>query len=351
MRVIRYVWNMSAGIFASAVLCAALFLFLSCSDDDRKVIVCWGDSLTSPGYKNNFKGHVKHFFQGNKKYPEFFQDLLGDDFEVVNAGVGGENTLTIMARQGAYPMRLAHDVVVFRSGKKAYKTFVGNNDVPAFVSSYNGKKVDPLLQNGWDDASSAQISPCRIGDEEYELSSESTFWKETESFLHEYNYYIERVEAIDRNDTLKAGTEVVTYAMQHLRNCYANIFFMGQNGGFSDVADLIRQLKAMIRYSGSDRFVVVSFHKPNKVIKTISRMKEMEDSLHAAFGEHYLNLRDSMLTNGLEYADLKPSDEDTDSIKVGQVPPQLLLPDGIHFKTEAYEVIANLIYRRFTALY
>ncbi len=159
------------------------------------------------------------------------------------------------------------------------------------------------------------------------------------------------MEAIDRNDTLKAGTEVVTYAMQHLRNCYANIFFMGQNGGFSDVADLIRQLKAMIRYSGSDRFVVVSFHKPNKVIKTISRMKEMEDSLHAAFGEHYLNLRDSMLINGLAYADLKPTDEDTDSIKVGQVPPQLLLPDGIHFKTEAYEVIANLIYRRFTALY
>ena len=63
MRVIRFVWSMSAGIFASAVLCTALCLFLSCSDDGRKIVVCWGDSLTSPGYKNNYCCPLKLFHE------------------------------------------------------------------------------------------------------------------------------------------------------------------------------------------------------------------------------------------------------------------------------------------------
>ena len=38
-------------------------------------------------------------------------------------------------------MKLAHDVVIFKSNEIKFKTFIGNNDVPAFISSYNGKCV------------------------------------------------------------------------------------------------------------------------------------------------------------------------------------------------------------------
>ena len=55
---------------------------------------------------------------GDDSYPGVLQDLLGYGYNVVNCGAGGENTLTIMARLGAYPMLLAHDVVLFNGGER-----------------------------------------------------------------------------------------------------------------------------------------------------------------------------------------------------------------------------------------
>jgi len=142
---------------------------------------------------------------------------------------------------------------------------------------------------------------------------------------------------------------VTTYAMEHLRGKYANVFFIGQNGGFADAADLTRQLKDMIRYSRSGRFVVVSFHKPNETMPTIARMKEMEDSLHMAFGNHYINLRDSLVRSGLQHAGLTPTSTDRDSIRHGQVPPQLLT-DDVHFTAKGYKEIARLVNGKFKQL-
>ena len=128
-------------------------LSLSCSDEEKKQIVCWGDSLTAPHTGKGIKGMVKRIVKG-AAYPEYLEGMLEDNYEIINCGVGGENTLTIMARQGAYPMQLAHDVVIFKSDEAKFNTFIGNNDMSAFVSSYNGKSVTPLLQCGWD---------CRFG--------------------------------------------------------------------------------------------------------------------------------------------------------------------------------------------
>ena len=137
--------------------------------------------------------------------------------------------------------------------------------------------------------------------------------------------------------------------MDHLRNQYANIFFVGENGGFRNIDELINQIKTMILYSGSNRYVVISFHKPNNVIKTIPQMKEMEDSLATAFGRHFINLRESFVNCGLKIAGVEPTQEDLDSLKNGQVPPQLL-SDGIHFTDKGYHVIAQLVYDKIKEL-
>lgn len=335
--------------FIGTVLTAVLLTTLTACDDKKaREIVCWGDSLTAPHNGPGIRGKLKRIVKG-KAYPDYLQEMAGGDYKIINAGVGGENTLTIMARQGAWPMRLAHDVTIYKSDKAEYDNFIGNGDITGFVSSYNGKRVTPLLQLGYEEDSPAQMNPCRIGGRYFTVSSESKFWLENDSYRFEYNYFISPLEEADSSYTLKAGSTVTTYAMEKLRGKYANVFFMGQNGGFEDAADLTRQLKAMIRYSRSDRFVVISFHKPNKVIKTIARMKEMEDSLHAAFGCHYINLRDSLVRNGLQRAGLTPTSEDKDSITQGQVPPQLLT-DGTHFTAEGYKEIARLVYCKFRQL-
>lgn len=326
-------------IFSGMVLAT----ILSCTDDKQKEIVCWGDSLTAPhGTRQRIKGNVE--------YPKCLEGMLSDEYKVINAGVGGETTLTIMARQGAYPMMLAHDVTIFNGDESKYDTFIGNRDVDAFVSSYNGKQVTPLLQCGWDEDSPAHINPCRIDGKQFWLSSEAHFWLEEGKYQFEYNYYIKPQNEIETTDTLKAGSIINTYAMEHLRGKYANVFFIGQNGGFEDVADLIKQLQAMIKYSQCDRYIIISFHKPNNVIQTISRMREMEDSLQQCFGEHYINLRQHLVTQGLSMAGLQATQEDKDSIAKGQVPPQLL-SDGVHFTKAGYRDIAELVYSKMKELH
>lgn len=43
-------------------------------------------------------------------------------------------------------MLLAHDVVLFNDGERKFDTFIGNNDIPTFISSYDHKsEVFPLL--------------------------------------------------------------------------------------------------------------------------------------------------------------------------------------------------------------
>lgn len=334
--------------FRITLLIALTATMWACAKSDKKEIVCWGDSLTAPTGGPTIKDKIRRIIKG-PAYPEYLKDMLGDDYEVINGGVGGENTLTIMARQGAYPMKLTHDITIFKDDEADYKTFIGNNDIDAFVSTYNGKKVTPLKQRGWDEDSPALINPCVINGKTYYLSSESKFWTETEGYKFEYNYYIEPTNKQTSTDTIKAGSVVTTYAMKHLRKKYANVFFIGQNGGFDDVADLIRQLRAMIAYSESQRYIVISFHKPNTVINNIPRMKQMEDSLRHEFGEHFINLRQYMITRGLADGGLKPTKEDLESIAKGQVPPQLL-SDKTHFTNIGYKEIARLVFEKMREL-
>lgn len=146
----------------------------------------------------------------------------------------------------------------------------------------------------------------------------------------------------DKQIVLKKGSRIQTYAMSHLRKAYCNIIFMGENGGFKDVKDLICQIKSMIAYSKSDRYIVIGFHKYNNVISTHKRMVEMEDSLSTAFGSHYLCIRRHLVKNGLKESGMTATKADLDSMRKGVVPPQLLV-DGLHFTSKGYDIIGKLV--------
>lgn len=340
----------SLSISFKFIVLFSILICASCKKDDKFVVVCWGDSLTAPiGEEHGVKGMIKDFLGKPKSYPFRLASLLGEEYEVINAGVAGENTLAIMARQGAYPMKLAHDVTVFKNSKSKHDIVIGSTDIPAFVSSYNDEKVTPLLQLGWNEDSPAKVNPCIIGGEYYNLKSCSDFWKEDNRFVFDYTYSISPLNNSDSSFVIKKGSIVHTYAMKHLRNKYANVFFIGENGGFCDVADLIKQLKAMIAYSNSSKYVIVSFHKPNRIIPTVPRMKEMEDSLSMEFGKHFINLREYMVTEGYKQENITPTKEDLDSIQKGQVPPQLLV-DGLHFSGVGYKIIARVVYDKMKEL-
>lgn len=266
--------------------------------------MCWGDSLTA-SHVSGKKGKIKKLLKGDTSYPGYLEEMLGDGYQVVNAGVGGENTLTIMARQGCFPMKTAH-IISWNKGEK--EKIIGTEDMPAFLSTYNNEVVRPLLQNGWkgiDDVSfyempsTANINPVFINGKKYTLSCDSKIDYFNEKFHFTYTYSMKRDAESLVDDTIPKGSVIHTYASKYLRHQYAYIFFVGENGGYKNNADLVSQLKAMIAYTGSNRYIVMSFHKPNIVTKNSAEMSSMEDTLSQVFGTHFINLRHYLVTSSL----------------------------------------------------
>lgn len=320
-----------------------IFFLSSCQEKDKKVVVCWGDSLTAP-HQETLKQKIKGLFFEDNDYPSVLQDNLGDDYDVINCGVGGENTLTIMGRQGAYPFVLAHDVSI-NTKESGLDNFIGNNDIPSFLSSYNQEVCYPLLQH----QSSAKLNDCTIAGSNYNFYADSKIWRVGNGYGKAFNYFINPLASSNKQIVLKKGSAIHTYAMKNLRNAYCNIIFMGENGGFKDVKDLIKQIKAMIIYSKCNRYIVIGFHKCNAVIPNMKRMHEMEDSLQQAFGKHYLCIRKPLVQKGLQFANLQATKVDEDSVRKGVVPPQLLV-DGLHFTSKGYEFIGDLVSQKMKEL-
>lgn len=127
-----------------------LLLFASCQEEEKKVIVCWGDSLTAP-HQETLKQKIRGIFV--------------EDHD--------------------YPFILSHDVTI-NSKDCGLENFMGNTDVPAFLSSYNNEVCYPLLQH----KSSAKINDCMIQGGTYELSAESKIWRVGDGYGKAYNYFI-----------------------------------------------------------------------------------------------------------------------------------------------------------------
>lgn len=314
------------------IVCATL---LGCANDEKKTIVCWGDSLTMQHKDYGIKGNIEKWLSGNfidDSYPGFLEEMLGEEYNIVNCGIGGENTLTIAARQGSIPMFLDNDVF-FEECVDEVKI---ENEV--LRSSWDSTVVAPLHYGRWDEGCPSRINPCNIAGNEFFLRCESIDNGDSTIF----KYSLKRETDASKKLVVKKGSIFVTEASKHLQKPFANIIFVGQNGGFKDIPDYIAQLKRMIEFGKSSKYIVISFHKPNHIINNVGAMRTMEDSLTSVFGKHFINLRDYMVSKGLTDASMTATKEDMDSIMKGQVPPQLMT-DGTHFNASACKLIALLV--------
>lgn len=326
--------------FFLLVLCATILL--GCKKERKQIVVCWGDSLTMQHKDYGIRGNIKKWISGNfidDSYPGFLEEILGDKYEVVNCGVGGESTTTIAARQGSIPMFLNKDIL-FGEGEEE---ILLENDV--LRSSWDSSIVAPLHQSRWKEGSPARINPCMIDKNKLLLKCNRIENADTVLF----KYSLERGDKSKNKITIRQGAIFMTEASKHLRNSYVNIFFVGQNGGYKDISDYAAQLKRMVAFGVTQQYIVISFHKPNHVLSSIDDMREMEKTLLQNFGKHYINLREYMVNRGLKDARLTAEKTDKDSILHGQVPPQLMT-DGTHFNAHANRLIATLVERKMKEL-
>lgn len=291
---------------------------------DKEVhITCWGDSLTAGGGWTttlaNLSGAVVH-----------------------NGGTGGENARTIVARQGA-------DVMVINNitiPAACEPVTIAARETDGGIMTAEGNKVTPLLQGG------AHVNPVDIGGilgtlrwTGVNYADKTGIWTFTRSEAGE-ELRITRPTAIRTAfDRERNGSDEIM------------VIFIGQNGGYKDIADLIRMHRMMIDHCKGKEYVVLGLSSG-----TETQRKEYEDAMKDTFGRRFISLRaylahpiydndGEMVIScyGLDDAGLDATDEDVERIKVGQVP-QTLLSDSVHYTSATKTVIGTMLYKRMVEL-
>ena len=288
-------------------------------------IVCWGDSLTAGagGY--------------GVTYPDVLDALIeekitaGAPIDVVNMGVGGETSQTIVARSGTIPFLVQEFTIPA-------------DCTPTKITLFSDlhKRVLPMIQGG------GGVNPVSIGGVEGDITvklSTVVEWSE---------YFFTRFEPGEEVH-IEKGTEVVTYSADKWRD-YINVVFIGTNGSFSNAEDLISQQRAILDRSekNGDRFIIIGLYTLNGAQVKKKYDGEYMDALDAAmteeYGRSYINLREYLMNGALTDAGIEPTEEDCARIADGLVPTSLLDPDLLHLNPTGYKLLGKLIFERMDEL-
>lgn len=299
-----------------SILLFLLITTLSYSQNMPFNILCWGDSLTAGAGGNG------------TTYPKTLQTLLGSLYSVQNFGVGGENSLGISARQGGIPVLLKRDVTLPATTDVV---IIGDRSDSGIISSWNSSNIRILLQGGH-----RNVNNCFIQNIECKLN----FTGGSDGF-----YTLRRVHPADSETLLPASSEIKTFSSLNDTDEYANIFFIGQNGGWSNPTDLVNQYNALIDFSENEKYLIVGLTSG-----TATSRKTLETVFVEYFKEKYINMRAYLSEQGLQDAGITPTQQDLEYMQEGKVPPSLLV-DNVHFNATGYKLIAKKVHERFIFLY
>ena len=286
-------------------------------------ITCWGDSLTAGG-----------------GWTTTLAALSGAT--VHNGGTGGENARCIAARQGADVMTINN--ITIPAECEPVTIAVRAEDTG--ITTEWGYKVTPLLQGG------SHVNPVDIGGVLGTLrwtganyADQTGIWTFTRSEAGEE-------VAITRPTAIRT-------AFDRERNGKSEIMviFIGQNGGYTDIDDLIRTHRLMIDHFKGKEYVILGLSSG-----TAAQRADYEAAMTEAFGRRFVSLRAYLAhpiydtdgktiisCYGLDDAGLDPTDADIERIKNGQVP-QTLLSDSVHYTAETKTVIGTMLYKKMVEL-
>lgn len=283
----------------------------------KETVNCWGDSLTrGVGVGNSY----------SKAYPYVLYGLL-DGREVINCGVGGENTVNIASRQGGLPNIVKPFTIPANASKVEVKlTNIYGGSTGILLQG--GSALDPTTGQY---VMTAQINPCSINGVEGTLTYENG------------KYYFSRSEN-GESVIVSRPTPLITHAMKSMRD-NINIIWIGTNGGFTTSTELIECIEAMIDYMSpiNKKYIVIGIHH---LVSTVTETFEtIEKNMAMHFGRRYINQRKYMIEYGLSDAGITPTVEDTTAISEDKIPPSLLY-DTVHYNDKGYNIIANLVVER-----
>lgn len=287
-----------------------------------KIIACWGDSIT--------EGMA---MKPAETYPARLQVLLGEGFRVLNSGDGGEDAITIPARQGGIDLKTAKKIE-FAAGER--KVLLGDGTDNGLCAD-DGRKIKLTAALG----RAIPVNPVRIGNGEFRLSFSEFKWNTAEHPIS-YKLWLERKDASAALG-IPPETPVSFASVSAAENAYCEIFLMGANGGWNNrVEDLIALYRRMIARRGADSAYLVI------VPYWAGFTEEQERAFRAAFGRHAIPFRERAIREGLKEEGLLPTERDRVEMASGRVPPSLLYrnrPD-VHLNEKGYDFLAKLVFRQ-----
>lgn len=284
-------------------------------------ITCWGDSLTAMG-----------------GWTTELQTLSG--MTVNNGGTGGENSQTIMARQGGDIMTINNITIPATTTP----VLIASRSTETGIPTWFGNKVTPLLQGG-----GSHVNPCRIGDVMGTLAWTGSSYSDPDGTWTFTRSTAGEAVTIDRPTAIRTNFDM------NKNSPHLMIIFMGQNGGWSDNDDLIWQHQRMIDHAHAKNILVLGLSSGSAESR-----QSYEAAMQREFGRYFLSLRQYLAhpiydgqgtaaenivsCYGLADAGLTPTDQDLDAIRTGTVPPQCLI-DSVHYTTATRTVVGQLIYK------
>lgn len=278
-------------------------------------INCWGDSLTEgvAGDGETYPKAIKRMIAFQLRTNGYSKSVP----IVRNLGISGETSLEIACR-GGLAMRTQSPIRINQGERQIFR-----------ITADGGKAVS-ILRLG-----DTGVNPVKIGSVVGRLDR-----------IDDQNHYTFTPTHVRYQDTLPKNSRVVTYAAAHYRSAIP-VIFIGQNGGYSNTADLIRQQKAIIhnQIGAENQYIVVGLHTG-----TAKQRAALEKKMQKTYGNHYINLRKILSQNGTKIAGIKATKEDKRMMRAGMVPASLLADDHLHFNAKGYRTVAKVIYARMTAL-
>lgn len=285
---------------------------------NEKILIDIGDSLTAgAGGEGTTMSNVT-------------SRLLPNTYTIKNMGIGGENTLTIGARQGGIPMYIKESITIPSNTTKV--------EIPSGVySSYNNKNILPLTQGFGGFApsyieGSGGINPCYIDGIECILSKTSG------------KYFINRTQISPTVHVTKPNSVIITSLSKQTKGILT--IFIGQNGGYDSARDLLNQINLIVKHKGDKNVIIITSHG-NGTAETVQTIKKEYGNKVIDFKEYMseIAIYDAIRLELLPDDGTLPSKNDLSAMKLKKAPPSLLF-DGIHLNKIGYELLGRLRFKK-----
>lgn len=289
-----------------SILIVAFFAYDYIADtnnrDNMPDVQCWGDSLTvGPGV-------------GDSNYPNQLGKLSG--LNVINFGVGGENSFTIAQRQGG---------------------------IPFYVDSFNIPENTEFVQIDLYDETGEKLGILIQGDNGVKNASidgiNGVIYLSEEDYKFYFRRYIPGEEVF-----IKKGTRVFTEGMKAKDEDDILVIFSGTNDNISrdNVDSLIENQLKMLDFGENEKFIIIGLTYGNN-------LDEVNEQLRSTYGTNFVDIKEHLIElSTTDYSEVMDQ-EDKKRVDLGIVP-NIFRIDDVHGNEIYYDELAKLVYEKILEL-